>query len=196
MIHVRGPRRLWGSRPALALLRDGLARLRAQGQPTAPPPLSLRLGVREAGRLGHRVHAPVQAVRRPGMQRHLTTCWTNAGRTGALPGMQRHLHDLLDPAAGGTGAWPGWSAGPFAQACNAACPIALPPEPHRRLAGLQAACHRDRPEPVGTQEHDPRPSHELRRRVAVFTSFSSRWRSSGVRSRGKAIDAEQDIHAS
>ena len=115
MIHVRRPRRLWESRPALALLRDGLARLRARGQPTAPAPLSLRLGVREAGRLGHRVHAPVRAVRRPGMQRHLTTCWTHAGRTGALPGMQRHLDDLLDPAAGGTGAWPGWSAGPLSR---------------------------------------------------------------------------------
>ena len=138
------------------------------------PPDPLHRGVREAGRLGHRVLAPVRAVRRPGVQRH-------SRRPAGPIGLHRRLA--------------GWPAGLLEQAGNAARPIALPPQPHRRLAGLQRRAMRDRAEPVGTQEHDLRPSYELLRRDVVLHEFQQPV--AVVRRQVKAfkaIDAEQESY--
>jgi hypothetical protein len=81
--------------------------------------------------------------------------------------VQRHLDDVLDPG-GRHRRLAGRPAGLLEQARDACGPIALAPQPHRRLAGLQAARHRDRAEPVRAQQHDPRPPHVLLGRVAVL----------------------------
>ena len=116
-------------------------------------PDPLHRGVGEAG-LGHRVLAPVRAVRRPGVQRH-------SRRPAGPIGLHRRLA--------------GWPAGLLEQAGNAARPIALPPQPHSRLAGLQrraiASCRASR--------------HTGARSAPVVRASASRCRPSRVSAAGR-----------
>ena len=115
---------------------------------------------------------------------------------GALPGMQRNLDDLLDPRRAAPAPGPGWSAGPLSRPATPrvhSAPATAAPSAGWSAGGVP---------PRASRARSAHKSTIRARRTSFgavlpsFTSFSSRWWSSGVRSRHKAIDAEQDIHAS